>query len=50
MELPGIDPKKIVVLGNSGGGVLTVYVAALDERVAVAVPSCSFPGNLNMTE
>ena len=41
-ELIGIDQKKVVLTGNSGGGVLTVYVAALDERVSVAVPSCSF--------
>ena len=41
-ELPGINPEKVLMLGNSGGGVLTVYVAALDRRVTVAVPSCSF--------
>jgi len=41
-ELPGIDRQRVALLGNSGGGVLTVYVAALDERVCVAVPSCSF--------
>ena len=28
--------------GNSGGGVLTAYAAALDERITVAIPSCSF--------
>jgi hypothetical protein len=48
-ELPGIDPKKVVLLGNSGGGVLTVYVAALDERVTVAVPSCSFTSYTSST-
>ena len=48
-ELTGIDPKKVVLLGNSGGGVLTVYVAALDERITVAVPSCSFTSYTSAT-
>jgi fermentation-respiration switch protein FrsA (DUF1100 family) len=48
-QLPGVDPKKVVLLGNSGGGVLTVYVAALDERVTVAVPSCSFTSYTSST-
>jgi fermentation-respiration switch protein FrsA (DUF1100 family) len=48
-KLPGIDRKKVVLLGNSGGGVLTVYVAALDERVKVAVPSCSFSSYTSST-
>lgn len=39
--LSDADPKRIGMLGNSGGGVLTVYVAALDDRIAVAHPSCS---------
>ena len=40
--MPDIDERKLCLLGNSGGGVLTVHAAALDERIAVAVPSCSF--------
>lgn len=43
---PDIDPKKIGATGCSGGGTLTSYLMALDERVACAAPSCyitSFP-------
>lgn len=40
--LPNVDAKRVLFTGNSGGGVLSVYMAALDERIAVAVPSCSF--------
>lgn len=48
-NLRGIDRSKVVMLGNSGGGVLTVYVAALDDRIAVAVPSCSFTSYTSST-
>jgi cephalosporin-C deacetylase-like acetyl esterase len=33
-----VDRKKIALTGRSGGGAMTWYTAALDERVAVAVP------------
>jgi hypothetical protein len=39
---PLVDPGRIVMTGNSGGGVLTAYTAAIDPRVRVAIPSCSF--------
>lgn len=35
---PDVDPEKIGVTGISGGGATTVWVAAADERVKVAVP------------
>ena len=37
-----IDQEKIIMTGNSGGGVLTAYTSALDERIKISLPSCSF--------
>jgi dienelactone hydrolase len=37
---PEIDPKRIGCTGNSGGGTLTSYLMALDERIWAAAPSC----------
>ncbi|MCH2064737.1 MAG: acetylxylan esterase, partial [Roseibacillus sp.] len=39
---PSVDKNRIVMSGNSGGGVLTAYTAAIDKRIGVAIPSCSF--------
>jgi cephalosporin-C deacetylase-like acetyl esterase len=35
---PDVDPERIGVTGISGGGASTVWIAAADERVKVAVP------------
>jgi cephalosporin-C deacetylase-like acetyl esterase len=37
---PEIDPHKVGCTGNSGGGTLTAYLMALDDRIACAAPSC----------
>ena len=37
---PEIDPKRLGCTGNSGGGTLTSYLMALDDRIGPAAPSC----------
>ena len=37
-----IDKARIIATGNSGGGTATLFLAAMDERVAAAVPSSYF--------
>ncbi len=36
-----IDSEKIILTGNSGGGTTAFYTACLDERIKIALPSCS---------
>lgn len=35
-----VDKSKIAIAGNSGGGTQVTYLAAFDDRVKVAIPSC----------
>jgi cephalosporin-C deacetylase-like acetyl esterase len=35
-----VDPARVAVTGNSGGGTGTAYLAAVDDRFAAAAPSC----------
>ena len=35
-----VDPSRIGITGNSGGGTMTTFVQALDSRFTMAAPSC----------
>jgi len=37
---PEVDGQRISITGTSGGGFQAALIAALDERIKVAVPSC----------
>ena len=37
-----IDPERIGVMGNSGGGTSSYYAACLDKRIKVSMPASSF--------
>jgi hypothetical protein len=38
----GVNPDKIAMTGNSGGGTITVFAAACETRISVAIPGCYF--------
>jgi len=46
LSRPDVDPKRIGVTGNSGGGTMTTWVNALDDRITMAAPSCFVTANL----
>ena len=35
-----LDLSKLAVVGNSGGGTMSAYLQAFDERIKVACPNC----------
>jgi len=41
---PEVDPERIGCTGNSGGGTMTSYLMALDDRIDCAAPSCYLTG------
>lgn len=44
-----VDKNRVVVTGNSGGGTVSVYAGAIDQRIALCAPSssfCSYEGSI----
>ena len=39
---PELDSSKIVITGNSGGGTVSLFAAAIDERIRIAMPGSYF--------
>jgi cephalosporin-C deacetylase-like acetyl esterase len=37
---PEVDPRRIGVTGNSGGGTVMTWLCGLDDRLAMAAPGC----------
>ncbi|MBN8730589.1 MAG: acetylxylan esterase [Acidobacteria bacterium] len=37
---PRVDPKRLASTGNSGGGTTTMFLSAVDDRLACAAPAC----------
>ena len=37
---PEVDPKRVGVTGNSGGGTMTTWLCGVESRWAMAAPSC----------
>ena len=47
---PEVDPEQIGCTGNSGGGTLTSYLMALDQRIKSAAPSCYLTSYRRLTQ
>ncbi len=40
LSRPEADPTRVGVTGNSGGGTMTTYLCALEDRFTMAAPGC----------
>ena len=42
LDRKDVDLRRVVITGNSGGGTMTLFSAAVDKRITAAAPSCYF--------
>ena len=42
LQRDDVDGGRIAITGNSGGGTVSLWASAIEERITVAVPSCYF--------
>jgi len=40
LSRPEVDPRRVGLTGNSGGGTMTTWLWAVEERFTMAAPSC----------
>lgn len=40
LSRPEVDPKHVGITGNSGGGTMSTWLCALDDRWTMAAPAC----------
>jgi fermentation-respiration switch protein FrsA (DUF1100 family) len=48
-----VDGSRVVITGNSGGGTITLFTAAVEPRICVAVPGsyfCTFAGSIGSVQ
>ena len=44
-----VDSSRIVITGNSGGGTISLFAAAIDERISISIPGsffCTFAASI----
>ncbi|MCC6443547.1 MAG: prolyl oligopeptidase family serine peptidase [Armatimonadetes bacterium] len=49
-SLPYVDRSRVGVIGHSMGGESSAFLAAMDDRIAAAVPSCAFTLMRNLND
>lgn len=49
-ERPDLDRHRIGAMGISGGGTMSAYLSALDERIGAAAPGCYLTGFKRLLE